>query len=92
MDQYSKLQRNIREVRNAAMLNLFVLDCRELNECMMQRCQEIYDSLIKHQVRTSDVFMPQYSTSYNAIIRWIEIDIGIEAFATNLTKWPANLE
>ncbi len=50
MDGYSGLKRDIKAIRNKAMLNLFVLDCTELNKSMADHCQQLYDSLIKHQV------------------------------------------
>ncbi len=49
MRGYSRLKRDILAVRNKALLNLFVLDCTELNKGMAEHCQQLYDSLIKHQ-------------------------------------------
>lgn len=55
MDGYNKLKREIMAIRNSAHLNLFVLDCHELNTGMIEQCQELYDSLIKFQVRHSSL-------------------------------------
>ena len=50
MRGYSRLKKDIMSVRNRALLNLFVLDCTKLNAGMAEHCQQLYDSLIKHQV------------------------------------------
>eukprot|EP00095_Tigriopus_kingsejongensis_P002576 maker-scaffold274_size229011-snap-gene-1.23 protein:Tk02576 transcript:maker-scaffold274_size229011-snap-gene-1.23-mRNA-1 annotation:"hypothetical protein LOTGIDRAFT_210054" len=53
MDGYVQLKREIQAIRNSALLNLFILDCHELNQSMVSLCQELYESLIKHQVDTN---------------------------------------
>lgn len=40
-------------IRNSVLLNLFVLDCGDLNRGMITHCGELYDSLIRHQVDTN---------------------------------------
>lgn len=50
MDVYASLKRDIIGIRNSALLNLFVLDCKALNEGMISHCQELFDSLIEFQV------------------------------------------
>ncbi len=50
MNGYAGVKRDILSVRNKVLLNLFVLDCSELNRGMAEHCQELHDSLIRHQV------------------------------------------
>lgn len=44
---------DIQSIRNAVLLNLFVLDCGDLNRDMIALCNELYQSLIRHQVNTN---------------------------------------
>jgi hypothetical protein len=53
MDKYDGLKKEIRSIRNSALLNLFVLDCTDLNRVMVEHCQQLYDSLISFQVNTN---------------------------------------
>ena len=50
MQQYLTLKKDILGIRQRALLNLFILDCTELNMGMIAQCQDLYDSLIKFQV------------------------------------------
>ena len=52
MSGFSSLKQDIIGIRNSAHLNLFILDCKVLNEGMIHHCQELYDSLIDFQVST----------------------------------------
>ena len=53
MDGFMKLKKDIQAIRNAVLLNLFVLDCGDLNRDMISLCEELYQSLIRHQVNTN---------------------------------------
>ncbi|XP_059095302.1 dynein axonemal heavy chain 3-like [Tigriopus californicus] len=53
MDGYMQLKREILAIRNSALLNLFILDCHELNQSMVNLCEELYESLIRDQVDTN---------------------------------------
>ena len=53
MEGYAALKKDILSIRNRALLNLFVLDCTALNGAMVATCQDLYDSLIRHQVDTN---------------------------------------
>lgn len=53
MDAYMQLKREILAIRNSALLNLFILDCHELNKSMVDLCEELYESLIRDQVDTN---------------------------------------
>jgi len=53
MAVYERLRRRIRDVRGRATLNLFLLDCRELNAAMEGLCGRLHESLIGHQVETN---------------------------------------
>jgi len=50
MNVYDRLRREIRCIRGRATLNLFLLDCRELNSSMEGLCGRLHQSLIGHQV------------------------------------------
>ncbi len=53
MAGYTRLRLEIRAIRNSVLLNLFVLDCGDLNRGMVAHCGDLYDSLIRHQVDTN---------------------------------------
>lgn len=50
MDGYSKLKNEIGCIRNFALLNMFELDCTDLNKEMTNRCANLRQSLIRWQV------------------------------------------
>ena len=51
MDGYEALRKDMMAIENYVMLNMFVLDCGELNKSMIEHCKELYQSLIAHQVK-----------------------------------------
>ncbi len=50
MDGYADLNTEIVGIRNYALLNMFELDCSDLNREMSNRCLNLRNSLIKYQV------------------------------------------
>ena len=65
MDEYASLKEEILGIRNFALLNMFELDCTELNREMANRCTNLRDSLIKWQVDTNRAWNRQICNQFD---------------------------
>ena len=65
MDGYVKLKTEINGIRNFALLNMFELDCTELNKEMSDRCANLRTSLIRWQVDTNKTWNRQICNQFD---------------------------
>ena len=65
MDGYSNLKQEINGIRNFAQLNMFELDCTDLNKEMSDRCANLRQSLIRWQVDTNKTWNRQICNQFD---------------------------
>ena len=65
LEGYATLNAEICSIRNYAMLNMFELDCTELNMEMSNRCLNLRDSLIRWQVNMNKTWNRQICNQFD---------------------------
>ena len=65
MQGYLRLNDEICDIRNSAMLNLYEVDCSVLNQDMSSRCMNLHNSLISWQVETNKVWNRQICNQFD---------------------------
>lgn len=65
MDGYADLNAEISSIRNFALLNMFELDCADLNKEMSNRCLNLRNSLIRWQVDMNKTWNRQICNQFD---------------------------
>ena len=90
MDGYANLKEEIGGIRNFAQLNMFELDCTDLNKEMSDRCANLRQSLIKWQVDTNKTWNRQICNQFDEMATRLDLCLKHSVTSIYGTLQPAS--